>query len=319
MRHEERAPTAMLPPLTRVRTQPCSPQGYPYRGRRHPGTSEVGENTVLPSIEGPDGSYLSPRSRQNPFDSHLEIRETNVAREATRNLRDPAFLDLAVDTDLSSKRRRIEQVPPLPEYRIGRRDSPKGYREQPYVPQSQAGYARAETRVFDYGELRSSPRLRQTAPALEPLRYVEHKSVYDVRDPPQSGKSTHHAFPVMDARHGLAARQSRYSSQYYGSTRPDDFEASTPKRLEQPFENSAPRVYEPIFDSRGYEDQNAMVRNGAVREQHAESVPRDPRTRYMYHSGSVVHEPLQELPHQRLLEYEHRPEVTAVHYTHVVR
>ncbi|EXJ77568.1 hypothetical protein A1O3_09795 [Capronia epimyces CBS 606.96] len=318
-RYDERTSAAILPPGTRVRTRPSSPQGYLYRDHRHGGNPEAGDATVLPSIEGPDGSYLSPRSRQNPFNSHPESRETNVAREDGRGFRDVAFVDLTGSVEQSSKRRRFAEIPALPEYRIARRDSPERHREHLYMPQSQTGRTRTETRVIDYGELRSSPGRQPLAPSLEHLRYVERQSVYDNRDPNPSGTSTHQAFPAVQGSREMPAGQSRYPAQHQGSMRSDGFEANTPRRLEQSFPNPTHRVYEPVLDSRGYENRNAMDRNGAIREHYAESVPQDSRTRYVYHSGSILHEPVEDLSRQRVLEHEYRPAAITGHFAHFDR
>ncbi|EXJ81646.1 hypothetical protein A1O1_07711 [Capronia coronata CBS 617.96] len=318
-RHEERAPPTMLPPPTRVRTRPSSPQGYPYRDQRLAGNPEVGDATVLPSIEGPDGAYMSPRSRQNPFDNRMEPHETNLAREDNRNIRDVAYIDLTGSGDQSSKRRRFAEVPPLPEYRTARRDSPNRHREHHYVQQSQPGVSRAETRVFDYGELRSSPRLRHQDSALEPLRHVERPSVYDIRDPLPAKATTHQTSLAVNGRHEMAASQSRYHSQNHLFRRSDGLEISTPRNGGQYFPNPGQRVYEPILDSPSYENQNALERNGAIREQQGGPIPRDSRPWYTYPSGSMVTEQLGELPRQRVLEYDFRPAATAGHYAQVNR
>ncbi|KAJ4693045.1 hypothetical protein HRR87_005924 [Exophiala dermatitidis] len=314
-RHDDYALTAMPRPLLVAKTRPSSPEGYPYRDHRHL-DPQGADATVLPSIEGTDGSYLSPHERQNPFDRlerRPEARETNIPREDSCNRREAALIDLPASPEQSSKRRRLEEIPMSSEYRTSMPGPLDGQRDRLYFTQSrQPGYARAEARVIDYGEPRSSPRYRQPASAREPLGYVEHQSVYDTRNAPPHEQPSLRAFPAVHDRYDTANKQSHYPVQSNGLRRSDEFETNTPRRLDQHFSTSERLVYEPRFDSRGYENQHATERTTTVMAHYADPNPRQTRPRCTYQSMSTVREPVVEVPGQH--EYDHRQATTAGQY-----
>lgn len=312
----ERAPPMMLPPGTRVRTRPSSPQGFPYHHPRQNGDFEGGEGTILPSIEGSDGAYLSPRAHLNPFDRHSEPRDTHPGWESGRSLRDVAFIDLAADSDGSTpKRRRLEEIPPLSQYRPGRRDSPRRPVERLYMGQAQPRPAHVENRIADYDEPRSSPRVRP-AVSVADNRYVERQPLHDVRDLPNNVARSHQPMAAAHEAREMMNMQPRYYPQSHNARSRDDFEVTRPARdLDNPSSIPVSRVYEPIVESRGYDSRLAREYDLTVREQHVPPVSQDLRQRYIYPAGSNVRE-LQALPPQRVLEYDHRPAASTHPYAH---
>ncbi|KIX04938.1 uncharacterized protein Z518_05809 [Rhinocladiella mackenziei CBS 650.93] len=295
-RHYERPPPAMLPPETRVRTRPPSPQPLTYRENRHSGNFD-GDSTVLPSVEGPDGAYLSPRSHRNPSGRHSEPRDIKLTREEMGSLRDPVFID-SDNPEHSLKRRRVEEVPPLPEYRTVR-EPPVRHRERFFLPHPQSASTHVETRITDHQAPRQSPRPRPPAPVLDTNRYVERQPIRDTRD------LSYTDAPIPKSMSGTNGfRETTIMQPRYPSRAGIELETSIHR---QEFENRASvpvrRVYEPIDEPRAYDTRTGMAHNMASGEQFVQSISKESRTRYTYPAGTVVREPLEPIPRQRLLEY----------------
>ncbi len=313
----ERVAPAMLPPGARVRTRPASPQEFAHHSPRQSGHLEGGDTTIIPSIEGPDGSYPSSRARRNPFERHSEPRETNLAREQGRSLRDVAFVDLTSDSiESTPKRRRLDDFPPVPQRRTMRRDSPGRPLEHLHMPQPQSRPAHIEDRIVNYGEPRSSPRARPAFPTMDP-GYADREPVHDIRDLPHNGALFHQPILASHESHEPMSMQPRYHPPSHTARSRDDFEMMMPTRgLEQAISRPVSRVYEPIVESRSHDTRIMRESEMALREHYVQSLPQESRIRYIYPPGSNVREPLQELASQRVLEYDYRPPASARPYAH---
>lgn len=295
---------AMQPGIERVRTRPSSPQPLTWRDSRRAAHVEGGDGTILPSIEGPDGSYMSPQSRRNPFDRRSEPRDTNLGRE-DRHLRQLAFVDLTGSNESTPKRRRVEEgLPPL-DYRPVRRESPDEYRERVLVPQPSLRSSHVESRISEF-EPRSSPRMRPGAIAPE-TRYVDRHPTREVRDLSHIGQRYHQPVPATHDNRETATTQSRYYAQNYPTINRGDFEAIIPTR-EPGVPSLIPvsRVHEPVVEPRGYDPRNGREHDVVVREQYEQPVGQESRARYLYPAGSDVREPVERLPPQHAYEYEYR-------------
>ncbi|KAJ9602067.1 hypothetical protein H2200_013427 [Cladophialophora chaetospira] len=282
-----------------VRTRASSPVAQP--DLRYQGNFDGGDGTILPSVEGPDGSYLPPRTRRNPFEREANPRETNLARQDGRNHTDPTYIDLTNSSSQTPKRRRLEEVAaPLPGPYVSRRESPGRPVERQYLPQPQARPGPPEFRVLDYGEQRYSPRLQQASALRE--YPVDRQPHYDAREAPPTVTRVYEPLPV--SQEVLESGRVRYRAQNHGAVRQNDVDAShvlPPKYEPLP---PASRSYEPMFESRVYDDRIDREHLVPVREQYVQSAMPEARVRYLYADGTDAREPLQPLPSQRVIEYD---------------
>ncbi|KIX95332.1 uncharacterized protein Z520_08849 [Fonsecaea multimorphosa CBS 102226] len=288
-----------------IRTRPSSPQDFAQRDSRNNADFDRGDGTILPSIEGPDGSYMSPRLRRNPFEVHSEHRETNPGREDGRNARNAAYIDLTHSSSQTPKRRRLEETQPIQERRINRRESPGRPVEHHYLP-PQPVAAHAENRAANYGEPRSSPRLQQAISARE-TAYADRQPLYDAHDSSHSVVRLYEPIPATHELRETTTIQRRYHPQPYAAPSHDEVESIRPIRDlgKQPLLPLG-QVYEPIGESRAYNSTITREPERLVREQYVQPIVQEPRVRYIYPDGSSGREPLQPLPPQRLPEYDRR-------------
>ncbi|KIW82411.1 hypothetical protein Z517_05438 [Fonsecaea pedrosoi CBS 271.37] len=284
-----------------VRTRPSSPQDFTRRESRNI-DFERGDGTVLPSIEGPDGSYMSPRLRRNPFETHTEPRETNAGREVGRTARNATYIDLTHSSSQTPKRRRLDEVQPVQERHVNRRESPGRLVDRHYMPQPVA--AHSEIRTADYGEHRSSPRLPPGISTRE-AAYADRHPLYDAHDSPHSVVRLYEPLPATHELRETTTMQRQYHSQNYAASSHNEFESIRPTRdLGKRPLLPLGQVYEPIGESRTYDSRIAREPERLVREQYVQPIVQEPRVRYIYPDGSNGREPLQPLPPQRLPEYD---------------
>lgn len=295
-RSDERRPPATLPTSMRVRTRPSSPHDLTYREHRG---FDVGSSTILPSVEGPDGTYLSPRARHNPFERRSEPRDAYPARGDDRGFQSVAYIDRDDHNRQSLKRHRLEEVPPLPEYRVIRRESPVRHPERMLAPLAQSRPPYVESRAADYSEPRSSPQFRAAALVSGTRRFVESHS-RDDRDLAPVHRPASTSYDLRET----APAQSRRTSYLRSSAVPLEAEMNMPRRES---ERQAPavvsRVYEPVVEPRAFDGRTLMDYNVAAREHNVQAISQDYRTRYVYPPGSNVPAPLEARPRQRVLEY----------------
>ncbi|KAK4949645.1 hypothetical protein LTR10_011486 [Elasticomyces elasticus] len=316
----DRVPPSMMPPEpSRVRTRPSSPQVPSYEARRQGGEFDVGNGTIVQSIEGPDGAYLSSTSRQNPFQGQPVHRDTNVVHEPTRTYRDVPVVDLTNSDDQLSRKRRLEEVSGLPEYRSARRGSPGRHYERSYVPLSQPSSAYGSPRVVQYGEQGPSLRLRPAAPIVDTRRYVEHRPVHEAHDASNTSTAMR---AQMDGAYDMrdpTRMQPRHVSHVQASRGlpGPDINMSRHAPENRPA-TALSRVYEPLPDSRGYDDRIMLDQPGTAREQYVH-LPQDPHTRHVYASHPVAHESLPGALHPRAYDYHDAPATNVRPYAHVAR
>ncbi|EXJ71425.1 uncharacterized protein A1O5_05233 [Cladophialophora psammophila CBS 110553] len=295
----------LAPPAvgTQVRTRPPSPQDFARQDSCN-GNLERGNSAILPSIEGPDGSYMSPRLRRNPFEAHSEPRDTNSGREDGRNARDVAYIDLTHSSSQTPKRRRLEEVPPVPERRPNRRESPGRPVEHRYIPQPQLVAARTEKRTADYGEPRPSPRPQPAIPVRDNA-YVDRQARYDAFDSTHSVVRLYEPMPAVHDLRETTTIQRRYHAQNFAATSGNEVEPIRPTRDlgKQPL-LPVGQFYESIGESRAYDSRIAREQEMVVREQYVQPAMQESRVRYIYPDGSNGREPLQSLPPQRMPEYD---------------
>ena len=298
-RYYQDEPTAMTGAL--VSTRPPSPIIRPER--RYQGDYDSGDDTILPSIEGPDDSYLPPRRRRNPFGREEELLETNLARPSSRHHRDAALIDLTNSSSQTPKRRRLEEIaPPLPGPRIIRRESPVGLVERQYLPQQQVRSSQPEFRIVDHGEQRYSPRLQQ-ASAVRANAYVDRLPLYDPREAPPAVTRVYEPLPASQQL--LDAGRPEYRAQNFGPVRQNGID-STQVLREPRYEPLPPagRNYEPVVEHRAYDGRVGREQLVPVREQFAQPAMQEARVRYIYTDGTDAREPLQSLPPPRVTEYD---------------
>lgn len=99
-----------------VQSRPASPRAYPVPPPHRRTESFEGDTNILPSIEGPNGSYLSPRSRQNPLEARQFTGRDRNEPQDQYDPRQPGIDGLNYNTDYGSKRRRIETPPHAQQY-----------------------------------------------------------------------------------------------------------------------------------------------------------------------------------------------------------
>ncbi|KIV78888.1 hypothetical protein, variant 2 [Exophiala sideris] len=317
----DRVPPSMMPPEPlRVRTRPSSPQVPSYEARRQGGEFDVGNGTIVQSIEGPDGAYLSSTSRQNPFQGQPVHRDTNVVHEPTRTYRDVPVVDLTNSDDQSSRKRRLEEVSGLPEYRSARRGSPGRHYERSYVPLSQPSSAYGSPRVVQYGEQGPSPRLRPAAPIVDTRRYVEHRPVHEAHDASNTSTAMR---AQMDGAYDMrdpTRMQPRHVSHVQASRGLPGPDTNMSRHAPENRPATAlSRVYEPLPDSRGYDDRMTLDQPGTAREQYVQYLPQDPHTRHVYAAHPVAHESLPGALHPRAYDYHDAPATNVRPYAHVAR
>ncbi|KAI1630074.1 hypothetical protein EDD37DRAFT_558805 [Exophiala viscosa] len=313
-------PTMMPAEPFRVRTRPSSPQGPTYEARRPGGEFDAGNGTIVQSIEGPDGAYLSSTSRQNPFQGHPVRRDTNVVHEPTQSYRDVPVVDLTNSDDPSLRKRRLEEVSAPSDYRSARRGSPPRYLERSYVPLSQPGSAYDSPRAVEYGERRPSPQLRPAAPIVDTRRYVEHRPAYEAHDAPNTSTAIR---SQMDGAYDLrepARLQPRPVSHVQASRGlpAPDINMSRHAPENRPA-TVLSRVYEPLHDSRGYDDRVMFDQPGTAREQYVQYLPQDPHARHAYASHPAAQESLPGSLNQRTYDYHDAPASNVRPYAHVAR
>ncbi|OAP61031.1 hypothetical protein AYL99_06035 [Fonsecaea erecta] len=301
--HKQPAPVMAGP---QIRTRPSSPQDFSRRDSRNHADLERGDGTILPSIEGPDGSYISPRLRRNPFEAHPEPRDTNPRREDGGNARNAAYIDLTLSSSQTPKRRRLEEAQPVQERRMNRRESPSRPVEHHYLPPRPVA-AHTENRTANYGEPRSSPRL-QPAVSTRETAYADRQPLYDAHDLPHSVVRLYEPIPAPHELRETTTMQRRYPPQTYAAPTHNEVESIRPVRDlgKQPL-LSLGQVYELTGESRTYNSQIAGEPERLVREEYVQPVMQEPRVRYVYADGTSGREPLQSLPPQHLPEYDRRP------------
>ncbi|OQV04368.1 hypothetical protein CLAIMM_09260 [Cladophialophora immunda] len=273
--HKQPAPALSGP---QIRTRPSSPQDFSRRESRNNADFDRGDGTILPSIEGPDGSYMSPRLRRNPFEAHSEPRDTNPGREDGRNVRNAAYIDLTHSSSQTPKRRRLDEMQPVQERRVTRRESPGRPIEHHYMP-PQPVAAVAENRIADYGEPRSSPRLQPAISARE-TAYADRQPLYDAYD---SLHSVVRRYEPISATHELretTTAQRRYHSQTFVATSHNEVESIRPTRDlgKQPLLPLG-HAYEPIGESRAYDSRIAREQERLAREQYVQPIMQESRVR----------------------------------------
>lgn len=280
-----------------VRTQPSSPAPHP--DIRNQGNFDGGDGTILPSIEGPDGSYLPPRTRRNPFEKESDLRETNIARHGRHDPRDLGIIDLTNTSSQTPKRRRLDEgAPPPPGAYLPRRDSPGRPMERQYLPQVRLG--QADLRLLDYDEQHYSPRPQQ-ASALGEHPYADRQPHYEFREAPPTVTRVYEPVPVSQ---DMMEGRPPYRAQNYGVVRHNDIDAYRvePPRYE-PLSHTS-RSYEPAAESRAYDGRPSRENFMPVREQHVQPTMQEARVRYIYADGTDAREPLRTLPPQRIVEYD---------------
>lgn len=298
-RYYQDEPAAMTGAL--VRTRPTSPISRPER--RYQGDFDSGEDTILPSIEGPDGSYLPPRTRRNPFGREEELRETNLARPNTRYNGDATFIDLTNSSSQTPKRRRVEEfAPPMLGPRIIRAESPSGIVERQYLPQQQIRPSQPEFRVVEHGEHRYSPGLHQ-ASAIRGNGYADRLPLYDPREALPAVTRVYEPLPAP--QQVLEAGRSEYRAQNFGAVRQNGIDSARVLR-ESRYEPLPPagRNYEPIVEPRAYDSRVDREQLVPLRESHVQPTMQEARVRYIYTDGTEAREPLQSLPSQRVPEHD---------------
>jgi len=191
----------------------------------------------------------------------------------------------------------------LPEYRIIRRQSPVRHREHVFAPLAQSGSPYVEAGAADYSESRSSPRSRFPAPAGT-RRFVENHPLGDGRDLSHTGAPFHQPVSTSYDPHETAPTQSRHTSYLHSSRGPAEAERIVYRReMETQPPTVVSRVYEPIVESRAFDGRIPMDYQVAVRDQNAQTLSQEYRTRYAYDPASNIHGPLEAAQRQRVLEY----------------
>ena len=83
--------------------------------------------------------------------------------------------------------------------------------------------------------------------------------------------------------------------------------------------NVLSRVYEPLPDSRGYDDRVMFDQPGTAREQYVQYLPQDPYIRHAYASHPAPHESLSGPLTQRTYDYHDAPTSNVRPYAHAAR
>ena len=267
-----------------VRTRPSSPQDFSYREPRRNGQLEGGDGIILPSIEGNDNLPISPRERRNPFDRLSEPRDLDTHFRERQTVREPPLADFPSHAAHAYQRRRVEDLDrgqPLPEYRNFREASPIRHAEPFYRSRGQPDPVRTGTRLLEYNEPRSSPRLlSQKYPDVRESGFYPQHTVHD---------------------HG-------FGQPAHSATRLRDGEA------ENHIPQYASRTYEALPEYRAYDNRAAMEHNRSiVPRENAQPAVQDSYARHAYPPGTVVREPLEAFPRQRVVEYEYHPTANRSH------
>lgn len=307
----DRAPPGMAPsePL-RVRTRPSSPQGPSYQAHRQGGEFDAGNGTIVQSIEGQDGAYLSSTSRQNPFQGYAVRRDTNAVHDTAQPYGDVQMIDLTESNDQSSRQRRLGEMLAPPEYRHARRESPARVYERSYVPHSQPGSAYNHPRVLDYGEPPPAP------PIVETRRYVEHRPFDGVHDTSNTSTAVR---GQMDGAYDIcepARVQPRHVSHVQASRGHPQVEMNMSRRAPK----DGPAVVlsrEPLPGNRGYDERSMLDQHVAAREQYVQYLPEASRARHVYASDPGAHGPIQGSLHHHAYAHHDAPATNVRPYTHV--
>ena len=283
-------------------TRPSSPQQLGQQGPRYRGTFGGGDGIILPSIEGPDGSYAPPRSRQNPLDRQPESREINARQQDERSRKDVAYIDLT--NSQTPKRRRLEEVASQPEQRVYRERSPLRATEYQYAAQTHPRDARLELRRVEYGEPRPIPRLQHADPLQEDAS-TNRQPVYDSRDVSRPVPRVYEPLPGTRQLHEPPSMQPRYHTENYAAVSQNVPGPTLPVRDQRdqvPFRAS--RVYEPIVESRMYDSSINREQDVPIREKYVQAPTQEARVRYISADKLHVRENLQHLLPQRVVEYD---------------
>jgi hypothetical protein len=271
-RYVEDRSTTMIDP--RVGTRPASPDQASRPPIRHHEFSDGGDGSIIPSIEPIEDE--PPRLRRpNPFEGPESFPITDTGRDRRHQYADMQMSD--AHEGQTPKRRRLDGAPEQLVYReISPARPTQYYREVPTD-------SRLETRMVEYGEPRSSPRLpnpvviREHAPqrqyypdALEPSR-----PVYAVRQP--------------------EASHVQYRTQNYAAVSRNDLEPLPGSyRVEAADPAAVTRVYEPA--------SRQDVYDAPARERVVEIPAQEARVRYVYPEENQGRQYVQDPP-QRVLQY----------------
>ena len=290
-----------------VKTRPSSPQEITQPQARYHANPEGGDGSVLPSVEGLDGSYIPPRARRNPFERAANLRETNRAQYEGGNLRDAAYVDLTHSSSQTPKRRRLEAVAPTEQQMI-RRQSPERPVEHRHLSEPQQRGVYPEPLILEHGEPRYSPQL-QPVTSVRDHGYDTRQVFHSARDPSRPGAPVYEPVPLTHPvleRAPLQSLQPPYRSQNSDAVTRNDIEVTRPvgDLRYAPFQHGD-RVYEPVGESRAYDNKfEKGERLVPVREQYMQPSREEARVRYIYADGTDVRQPLQPLPLQHVEEYE---------------
>ena len=292
-----------------VRTRPSSPLDMIQPQPRRHGNLENGEGLILPSVEGPDGSYLPPRTRPNPFGREEELRETNTSRYVGSDQKDAAYFDLTQSSSQTPKRRRLEDDAPS-SYRSARRESPARPAEHQHLVQPQQQGFQPGGRMLDHGEPGYSPRLQPTT-VIREHGFATHQAPYDAREPLRPVAPVYDPLPAAhDFSEGAALQrlQPHYRSQNYGAVMRNDVEIARPAGdLRYLSSIQAGRTYEPTMDTRTYDGRIDRENYVPVHEQYVPPLRQENHVRYVYADGTEARQPLQPLPQQLVQEYDRPP------------
>ena len=292
-----------------VRTRPSSPQNPPQPLSRPFVHLEGGDGSILPSVEGPEESYIPPRARRNPFDRDAELREINGVRQEAAIAREPAYIDLTNSSSLTPKRRRVEDVGPAPlsANRLVRRESPARTVEHQYVSYPPERGAHPSARIIEHGEPYYSPTL-QAAPPVREHGYATRQPFYDSPDPARPVAPIYEAAPTRLEVSERIPLQIQYRSQNHGAVTRNDVDFTRPAEdlRYQPLAQ-ADRVYEPVIESREYDSRTVREHFVPVREQYVQPATEEVRVRYIYADGTEARKPIRSVGQQPMYDYHHRP------------
>jgi hypothetical protein len=194
-----------------------------------------------------------------------------------------------IDQGPTPKRRRLDGPPQQVVYReISPAKPMQYYREA-------ASDGRLETRLVEYGELRSSPRLPNPVVIREhvPQRQYYHdvpelsRQVYEMRKPEVS--------------------QVQYRMQNHAAVSRNDLEPlPTSYRVETTRPAAVSRVYEPVSRQDAYESVTVPMYEAPLRERCVDMPAQETRVRYIYPNTDQGRQYVQEPPH-RVLQYSQAP------------